>query len=192
MTLNRFDVHDLPANPWKNGGGVTREIVCQPSGAGMTDFDWRVSIAHIANDGPFSVFPGVDRVITLLSGAGVHLLSQDGQVDHRLETPLAPFAFSGEAPIYARLLAGDCYDFNVMTRRDACSASLQVVRSACDRPAALQGLLMAVQGHWVLEGNRSEKLAPQQGLWWTDASLTWRLQPQSPDAAMLALTLHFH
>ena len=182
--------------PWKNGGGVTREIVCQPQsagmGAGMGDFDWRVSIAHIASDGPFSAFPGVDRVITLLSGGGVHLQSDDGLVDHRLDVPLAPFAFAGEAPIHARLLAGDCHDFNVMTRRSACSASLQVVRSACDWPAASQGLLMAVQGHWLLEGESSQTLAPQQGLWWSDVAMAWQLRPQSPDAALLALTLHFH
>ena len=98
--------------PWKNGGGVTREIVCLPPGAGMNDFDWRVSIAHIASDGPFSAFPGIDRVITLLSGGGVHLLGDDGQVDHPLDTPLAPFAFAGEAAIHAHLLAGDCHDFN--------------------------------------------------------------------------------
>ncbi|PIT83888.1 HutD family protein [Limnohabitans sp. 15K] len=192
MALHRFDVDDLPATPWKNGGGVTREIVCQPHGAGMTDFDWRVSIAHIASDGPFSAFPGVDRVITLLSGGGVHLQSEGGDVQHRLDTPLAPFAFAGEAPINARLLAGDCHDFNVMTRRAVCSASLQLVRSACDGPAASQGLLLAVQGHWLLEGASTQTLVPQQGLWWSDASLAWRLRPQSPDAALLALTLQFH
>lgn len=178
--------------PWKNGGGVTREIVCQPPGADMDSFDWRVSIAHIASSGPFSAFPGIDRVITLLSGGGVHLLGDDGQVDHPLDTPLAPFAFAGEAAIHARLLAGDCHDFNVMTRRAVCRASLQVVRSACNWPTASQGLLMAVQGHWVLEGSRSEQLAPQQGLWWSDVSLAWRLRPQSPDAALLAMTIHFH
>ena len=192
MSLHRFDVHDLPAMPWKNGGGVTREIVCQPPSAGMNDFDWRVSIAHIASDGPFSAFPGVDRIITLLSGGGVHLQSDDGLVDHRLDVPLVPFAFAGEAPIHARLLAGDCHDFNVMTRRSACSASLQVVRSACDWPAHAQGLLMAVQGRWRLEGTHAQTLTPQQGLWWTEACPAWRLQPQSPDAALLALTLHFH
>ena len=192
MTLHRFDVQDLPVMPWKNGGGVTREIVCQPPGAGMNDFDWRVSIAHIASDGPFSAFPGVDRVITLLSGGGVHLLSEGGEVDHRLDTPLAPFAFAGEAPIHARLLVGDCHDFNVMTRRAVCSASLQLVRSACDGPAASQGLLMAVQGHWLLEGASPQTLAPQQGLWWSDLAMAWQLRPQSPDAALLALTLQFH
>ncbi len=192
LSLHRFTVADLPAMPWKNGGGVTREIVCQPPGADMDSFDWRVSIAHIASSGPFSVFPGIDRVITLLSGGGVHLLGDDGQVDHRLYTPLAPFAFAGEAAIHARLLAGDCHDFNVMTRRAVCRASLKVVRSACDCPAASQGLLMAVQGRWQLEGASAETLLPQQGLWWSDMALAWRLQAQSPDAALLALTLHFH
>jgi len=189
MSLHRFTVTDLPATPWKNGGGVTREIVCQPPGAGMDNFDWRVSIAHIASDGPFSAFAGIDRVITLLSGGGVHLLGDDGQVDHPLDRPLAPFAFAGEAVIHARLLAGDCQDFNVMTRRAVCSASLQVVRSACDWPAAAQGLMMAVQGHWLLESASTQTLAPQQGLWWSDAPVAWRLRPQSSDAALLALNI---
>lgn len=192
MTVHRFDVQDLPATPWKNGGGVTREIVCQPPGAVMGEFDWRVSIAHIASDGPFSAFPGVDRVITLLSGGGVHLLSDDGQVDLRLDKPLAPVAFAGEAPIHARLLAGDCHDFNVMTRRAVCSASLQVLCSAADWPASAPGLFMAVQGHWQLSGENAQTLSPQQGLWWTAACPNWRLQPQGDDPALLALTLHFH
>ena len=189
MTLNRFNVHDLPAMPWKNGGGMTRELVCQPPDADMDSFDWRVSIAHIASDGPFSSFSGVDRIITLLSGGGVHLLGDDGQVDHWLDTPLVPFTFAGEAAIQARLLAGDCHDFNVMTRRDVCSASLQVVRSAYDWPVAPQGLFMAVRGSWTLQGSSIEVLLPQQCLWWSNANTAWRLCPQSPDAALLALKI---
>jgi environmental stress-induced protein Ves len=189
MSLQRFNVADLPAMPWKNGGGVTREIVCQPSGADMGSFDWRVSIAHIASDGPFSAFPGIDRVITLLSGGGVHLSSADGQVNHRLDSPLAPFVFSGEAAIHARLLEGACHDFNVMTRRAVCSASLQLLRSASDWQASSQGLFMAVQGNWQLEGAGTQMLLPQQGLWWSDAVMAWRLIPQGPDATLLALKI---
>ena len=198
MALHRFDVSDLPATPWKNGGGETREIVCQPPGAGLGDFVWRVSLAHIASDGPFSAFPGVDRIITLLSGAGVHLQSDDDQVNHRLDTPLAPFAFAGEQSIHARLLAGDCHDLNVMTRRGVCSASWQVLRCACDWPAQTQtqaqGLLMAVQGSWQLEGEgaSAHMLSPQQGLWWADTVMAWRLRPQGDAPALLALTLTFH
>ena len=90
MAVHRFDIAALPAAPWKNGGGVTREIVCSPPGAGMEGFDWRVSIATIDKPGPFSAFAGVDRVIMLLDGTGVRLRSHDGHIDHRLEVPYAP------------------------------------------------------------------------------------------------------
>lgn len=193
MKLHRFHVDDLPPMPWKNGGGVTREIVCQPKGAGMNDFDWRVSIAHIASDGPFSVFPGVDRIITLIGGGGVYLQSSDGNVDHLLDKALAPFAFNGETDINASLMSGDCHDFNVMTRRSKCSGvSLQIVHSACEWPTASQGLFMAVRGNWHLKSKHVESLVPQQGLWWSDSILTWQLLPKSSDAALIALFLHVH
>ena len=191
MTPHRFHVDHLQAMPWKNGGGVTREIVCQPMGSGISDFDWRVSIAHIASDGPFSAFPGVDRIITLLSGGGVHLKSKDHDVNHLLNEPLLPFAFKGETNINASLLDEDCHDFNVMTRRSTCSnVSLKIVRTACDWPTSSHGLFLAVHGHWQLNGSNDEHLAPQQGLWWSDSSLAWKLLPQSPDATLIALNLH--
>ena len=189
--MHRFHVNDIAAMPWKNGGGVTREIVCQPTGAGISDFDWRVSIAHIASDGPFSAFPGVDRIITLLSGGGVHLHSSDGKVDHLLDKPLTPFTFKGEADIKASLVDEDCYDFNVMTRRSTCSnVSLRIVRNACDWPTSSHGLFLAVHGHWQLKGNHEDNLAPKEGFWWSDSSLAWQLSPKSPDAALIALNLH--
>lgn len=186
MTIHRFDRPTLHATPWKNGGGVTREIVCQPAGAGMDAFDWRVSIAHIASSGPFSAFAGVDRVITLLEGAGVRLHSTDGAFDHALDTPLVPFAFAGEAPVQGTLLDGDCHDFNVMTRRAACRAGVWVCRGAITT-AAPAGLMMAVRGTWT---TGAHTLAPGQGLWWCDEPLTWSLFCTEPDAALLAVAIH--
>lgn len=52
---------ERPALPWKNGGGVTREVVAHPPGSDLGHFDWRVSIAEIHNAGPFSRFPGIER-----------------------------------------------------------------------------------------------------------------------------------
>ncbi|MGH7617845.1 MAG: HutD/Ves family protein, partial [Gemmatimonadaceae bacterium] len=101
-----FERDQLPATPWKNGAGRTREIVRMPLESRMDDFSWRASIAELSADGPFSTFDGVDRVIILLNGAGVHLRSADGAVDHRLDTPLAPFAFAGETAISASLIGG--------------------------------------------------------------------------------------
>src|SRR5687768_10431330 len=93
----RLAVAELAAHPWKNGGGVTREIAAHPPGASLADFEWRMSIAEVAGDGAFSRFEGVDRCIALLDGAGMQLRSSDGTVDKRLDQPLAPFFFDGEA-----------------------------------------------------------------------------------------------
>jgi len=107
--VHRFDREHLPCVPWKNGGGVTREIVCYPAGADIQSFEWRMSIAEVARDGPFSDFSGIDRVITLLSGNGIRLVSQQGDtggMNHLLNEPFQPFDFSGDLPITAELLDG--------------------------------------------------------------------------------------
>lgn len=187
MAIHPFDRSTLSATPWKNGGGVTREIVCLPPGAGMDSFDWRVSIAHIESSGPFSTFAGVDRVITLLEGTGVRLQSTDGAFDHALATPLVPFAFVGEAPVAGTLLDGDCHDLNVMTRRAACRATVVVCRGATTLAAAPAGLLMAVRGHWRAGGL---SLLADQGLWWGGDPLSWSLSCEDRDAALLAVSIH--
>ena len=61
---------DLVRVPWKNGGGTTAEVAVHPPGAGLDDFDWRISMADVAVDGPFSRFPGVDRTLVLAEGRG--------------------------------------------------------------------------------------------------------------------------
>jgi environmental stress-induced protein Ves len=105
--------------PWKNGGGITTEIVIEPTGAQFDDFDWRISLATITQDGPFSLFPGVDRTLALVEGPGLVLDIDDsrrfvlGGEDTVLEFP-------GEAAINASLNGDATIDFNVMTRRDVC------------------------------------------------------------------------
>ncbi|APA85208.1 HutD family protein [Paraburkholderia sprentiae WSM5005] len=128
---------DLVAAPWKNGGGVTREVAAFPSagggqGAASHDFLWRVSVADVARAGPFSRFDGVDRTLVLLSGAGMLLdeLGDAGVVDtHALREPLDIARFDGEARIDARLVDGATRDFNLMVRRDAAQGELEVWRT---------------------------------------------------------------
>jgi environmental stress-induced protein Ves len=102
--------------PWKNGGGETMEIAVWPAGAGMDDFDWRLSMALVARDGAFSVFAGVDRTLCILDGGGVELRVDDAPA-RRLTAASEPFAFSGDVPAYSTLRDGPVTDFNVMTRR---------------------------------------------------------------------------
>lgn len=102
--------------PWKNGGGETVEIAVSPDGVGLADFDWRVSMATVATDGPFSVFPGIDRTLSILEGEGMTLFIE-GREPERLTQASDPLSFAADAPTSATLIDGTITDLNVMTRR---------------------------------------------------------------------------
>ncbi|WP_075793389.1 HutD/Ves family protein [Massilia putida] len=103
---------------WKNGGGSTTEIAVFPPDADFETFDWRVSLATIANDGPFSVFPGVERTLVLVDGHGMTLEIDGAPTLLSKAEPVA--AFDGESRVEAKLNRGPSTDFNVMTRTDRC------------------------------------------------------------------------
>jgi environmental stress-induced protein Ves len=140
----------LVAAPWKNGGGVTRELACFPAGAGFDDFLWRVSIADVHQSGPFSRFPGIDRVILLLDGGGMVLHGDEGE--HALTTELAPHAFRGEAQVDAELVSPS-RDFNLMLRRGRAQGSISVLRESAMLKAQLgvRRLLFCVAGQWRVD-----------------------------------------
>jgi environmental stress-induced protein Ves len=94
---------------------VTRQIAVFPPEAGLSDFHWRVSMAVVGADGPFSVFPEVDRMLWLLSGDGMELCRQDGS-SHALH-PGERFDFPADEPIEALLPGGPVEDLNIMTNR---------------------------------------------------------------------------
>jgi len=104
--------------PWKNGGGSTTEIAVFPPDAGFDDFDWRISLATIGADGPFSVFPGVERTLALIDGHGVTLHIDGEPTIVSAGEPVV--AFEGESRVTAKLNRGPTTDFNAMTRTDRC------------------------------------------------------------------------
>ncbi|RIX97748.1 HutD family protein [Aureimonas flava] len=122
--------------PWKNGGGETIEIAAHPAGAGLADFDWRVSMARVEGDGPFSVFPGIDRTLCILDGEGLEL-DVEGLGRRRLTLACAPFAFPADAPTGALLLGGPITDLNVMSRRGALSHRVERIDIAAGGEAAV-------------------------------------------------------
>lgn len=194
MAIHCFQRDALIATPWKNGGGMTQEIACSPAQADLHSFDWRLSIAHIASDGDFSAFPGVDRVITLLEGEGVHLSSPSGDIDHALKTPLTPFAFPGDATVQAHLLGPDCHDLNVLTRRGVWQAHVSLVTAATLILPADAGMLLTLRGQWQVHAIKPDAIGPaaytltaRSGLWWTDQSLAWQCHESQADAALLAV-----
>jgi environmental stress-induced protein Ves len=116
----------IPANEyrrerWKNGLGWTREITRWPDD--MPTWDWRLSIAEVDKDGPFSAFSDVERELVLLSGEGMRLHFDDGQTVALLP-PHDRHRFAGERALRAELIAGPTQDFNLMWRRDRVDATL--------------------------------------------------------------------
>jgi environmental stress-induced protein Ves len=113
---------DRLAVPWKNGGGVTRDVVVSPAGATMDDFDWRISIADIAASGPFSRFPGIDRKLAVLQGKVA--LTVEGSAPVLLDPHSAALDFYGESAVQADPVGGPSMDLNVMTRRGRFNSKL--------------------------------------------------------------------
>ncbi len=131
--------------PWKNGGGETTEIAVFPSDAGLDDFDWRVSMATVAESGPFSTFEGVDRTLAVLEGAGL-VLSVDGRIPIGLTVNSEPLAFAADAPTRAGLIDGAIRDLNVMTRRGRLTHRVfrKVLAESLDIPASAETVLLVV------------------------------------------------
>jgi len=106
---------DLVRVPWKNGGGTTAEVAAFPEGSSFDTFGWRLSMADVASDGPFSVFPGIDRTLIVVEGEGIEL-DVEG-VTYALAKASPKLSFSGDDVTTGRLLSGPIRDLNVMTRR---------------------------------------------------------------------------
>lgn len=109
------------SEPWRNGGGRTRQLAASSTAA---PFAWRLSVAELDTSGPFSTFPGVDRVLTLCGGPPIRLTVAG--VEHEV-LPYRPFGFPGDAVTSCEITT-PTRDLNVMTRRDLFSAEVRVVQ----------------------------------------------------------------
>ncbi|HXZ60579.1 MAG TPA: HutD family protein [Steroidobacteraceae bacterium] len=151
--------------PWKNGGGLTREVAAYPPGSDLSGFDWRVSIADIRAAGPFSLFPGVDRRMAVISGR--LSLAIDGRAALILTPESDAIAFPGDVPAFAEPLGEAVTDLNVMTRRSRSSATLtrnSQRESAVLEPRAGTTLLVALADLVVRRGSTQVSLAPLDAL----------------------------
>lgn len=129
--LRRSELVDVP---WKNGGGITRNIAVATLG---THTAWRLSRADVAEDGAFSSFSGLVRILTVVSGTGMVLEHPDGTLD---ADPWQPVRFGGELDVFARLKAGPLTDLNLMFDPRLCDGTVTTLRGpqehAIDPPGA--------------------------------------------------------
>ena len=119
MTLNVVRLDDMAQQPWRNGGGVTRELLTWPN---ADDWTMRLSVAKIEKDGPFSAFPGVQRWIVALTGVGMEL---GEPFNVHLEPGLPVFSFDGQYAPMCTLTDGPTQDLNLMIATNRASGWLR-------------------------------------------------------------------
>jgi environmental stress-induced protein Ves len=191
VSFERIAWRELAPRPWKNGAGVTRDIaVHPPAGDANDDFDWRISVAEIARDAPFSAFPGIDRCIVLLDGAGMVLREAGGAWQRRLDASLQPFEFSGDAVLEAQLIDGTSHDLNVMTRRGRWRSEVHVAHREASIAAADGGLLLCCGGSWRIAAEPS--LPPDEAWLWRSGLPALQLRAERPDSSLLVVRLLCH
>lgn len=172
--------------PWKNGRGETTEIAVHPAGAGLADFGWRVSMAGVTEDGDFSLFPGIDRTLAVLTGAGIELQVQ-GQGLQLLTPRSAPLAFAADVPSAARLIAGPITDLNVMTRRGAFTHRLSALDAPATSGPAPDWRLLLATDHAMLDfAGETIALAPHDVLLCDGPEAALPLSP-APDLWSIAI-----
>ncbi|UCI24396.1 HutD family protein [Mesorhizobium sp. B2-8-5] len=182
---------DYRVMPWKNGGGTTTEIAVSPAGAGLDDFDWRVSMARVETSGPFSSFAGIDRTLSVLEGEGI-ILDIAGQPPAQLTAASAPLAFPGDVPTGAALIGGPITDLNVMTRRGRMAHKVECRPLASEiriAPRADTTLVLAVGGGFTLFTEDAPSLGPLDTLILDRDSPELRLQPKG-QGRLFVIELH--
>jgi environmental stress-induced protein Ves len=187
-----IDLREIAPKPWKNGAGLTREIAVEPPEASSDDFAWRISVAEIARDAPFSVFSGVDRCIVLLRGRGMRLRSDDGAMDARLDEPLQPFRFAGDTPLSATLIDGPCADFNVMVRRAGWRAEVSAASEARPIEPAGAALVFCARGEASVDADAQPGTDLREGqvALWRSGAPRRALQVGTSDTQVLIVQLH--
>lgn len=121
---------DFRPMPWANGKGTTTEMAREDRDGRLL---WRLSRAQVVENGPFSLFPGVARSLTVLSGPGFDLIGEGTFLQAR---PLSPLAFPGDLPLTAARVTAPCEDYNVMTSASLPRPQVQVLTAPQHLPAA--------------------------------------------------------
>lgn len=159
--IRRADQH--VRRPWRNGGGMTAEVAAWPPDAdAASEFDWRVSFAEVGESGDFSLFPGVDRVITLLGGPPMTLAFPRST---EVLKPFRPVVFDGGLRVTCTVEA-PTRDLNAMTRRGRARATVEVHEFAGTGGSVAVGaadplLLVALTGEvGASVGEDAVRLAP--------------------------------
>jgi environmental stress-induced protein Ves len=114
---------------WKNGRGQSFEIALFPPEAVFPNdpFIWRLSLAEVTENGPFSEFPGYDRYLTLVEGTSVKLDFQEQRPKVTLKRGDLHH-FSGELKASAEQVLTTITDLNLLYKRQEVRAHFEVIQ----------------------------------------------------------------
>jgi environmental stress-induced protein Ves len=187
-TFRMIRAGDVPSQPWRNGGGLTRELLTWPASAPA--WRLRISLAEVAADGPFSRFPGIERWFAVIDGAGVRL-ALDGE-PHELRPGHQPLRFGGELPVNCALIDGPTTDLNLMHAGGR--ARMECVRSGVGfaSPLPMRGLFTRLAGAWHAPGAAAVPLPARCLLWLEQAAgEPWTFVADDPAVPAPALALAY-
>ena len=176
MTWQLIRLEDVPATPWRNGGGVTRELVAWPQAA---DWTWRMSVAEVGQSGPFSSFDGVGRWFAVLAGSGLQLTVN--KQPHRLTTADAPFFFDGAASTDCQLTDGATQDFNLMVQNSRANAGMVRVSGHLEIAVNMAANASKIIAVYAINTGATV-LFNDEALHLPAASLAWRVVSQPASA----------
>ena len=131
-------ISELAEVRWKNGGGVTREIAESRDGERLV---WRLSMADVASDGPFSDFAGLTRILTVIDGTGLELLTPHGTLRADFAVPIR---FDGGLRAVARLTNGAVRDLNLMFDPERLEGDVAPISGPCHLSVGGGGAIAAV------------------------------------------------
>ncbi|MEZ6015925.1 MAG: HutD family protein [Planctomycetota bacterium] len=199
LVMERWTIlgpQDARSAPWRNGRGATSELAIWPEHASFStgDFEWRVSMASVTENGPFSAFDGFTRALVVVDGTGLVLDHGEAGGRARLR-PLEPYTFDGGWATTAELHAGPVRDFGVLAHSDLWRIELEALRLGARRArleleAREHGFLHVLNGELTVRLDGEEDEAPleaKDSLWVRPSRRGAELELTGMDASAIAL-----
>lgn len=142
--------------PWKNGKGFTSEIAIFPSDSSLAEnnFTWRLSSAEVAENGPFSSFPGCDRYLSITEGQGLKLQFEN---ENRLVNQNTFLQFSGEEKVHSELISGKIKDLNLIVKRNTHHIQFEISNTSMTGLAKGTSIIFVIEGSVVVKKCKAEK-----------------------------------
>ncbi|HEY9039509.1 MAG TPA: HutD family protein [Roseovarius sp.] len=148
--MHRFDLHTIPAQPWLNGAGTRQDLAARQHDGETV---WRLSVAAIDRDCPFSTYPGFARLHTLIAGVGTRLTGAGVDIEVR---PMVPVAFDGAVALNCTLIAGPATALNLIYDPAAIRADLLALEAGAHMVEAREIAMLCVSGSAAIDGHTLE------------------------------------